>query len=80
MSLRDHLPTVAGKPGRRHRVIEILADLDVDDRAALEEWLADLRYSPEKISAELRREGITISPASIARYRFNVLGLGSRQR
>ena len=80
MSLRDHAPTPSSKRGRRHRVDEILDELDDDDRATLDAWLRDLRYSPEKIAAELAVEGITVVPGSIAAYRHNVLGIGDRQR
>lgn len=80
MSLRDHPPTPGGKPGRRHRVLEVLDELEPEDAEALRGWIADLRFSPEKIADEIKKEGFTITPNSIASYRYNVLGLGERKR
>jgi hypothetical protein len=81
MSLRDHPPEPSTRRGgRAFRVDEILAELDPDDREALLEWVNDLRYSPERIVAELRSEGHTITANSIASYRYEKLGIGNRRR
>jgi hypothetical protein len=81
VSLRDHPPDpLVGRGGRAWRVEEILDELDPEDREALEAWLRDLRFSPEKIVAELRVEGISCSDSAIAKYRFEKLGLGKRKR
>jgi hypothetical protein len=61
-------------------VDEILAELPEEDAEALRSWLADLRYSPEKIRDELAVEKIHVGVATIARYRYEVLGLGERKR
>lgn len=80
MSLRDHEPS-SSTPGRRYRIDEILDDeLPEDDAEALRGWLRDLRFSPEAITRELDREGISVVPGSIARYRYEKLGLGDRRR
>lgn len=80
MSLRDHPPAPGTRSGRKWRVDEILAELPEEDGEALVEWLHDLRFSPEKIVDELRREGFTIAVASVASYRSKVLGIGDRLR
>lgn len=80
MSLRDRTPKLSGKPGRVHRVEEILAELEPEDADALRGWLADLNYSPERIRAELVDEGIPVSVNAIASYRYGVLGIGERRR
>lgn len=80
MSLADHEPKPITKPGRRPRIDEILDEMSEDDRATLDRWLRDLRYSPERIATELGVEGFSIAAGSVARYRYEKLGIGERKR
>lgn len=61
-------------------MLEILDELPEEDADALRGWLEDLRFSPEKIAAEIKEEGFTIAANSVAAYRYEVLGIGERKR
>lgn len=80
MSLRDRTPEIRGRGGRRHRIAEILDELEPEERAVLEGWLLDLRYVPERIAVELRAEGFRVSESAVASYRTSVLKIGDRKR
>lgn len=79
MSLRRDAVPPAG-PGRRRRIEELYEELDQGDADTLREWVADLRYSPEFIAGELKKDGVRCSPSSVASYRYEVLGIGERKR
>ena len=78
MSLRDREIKPA-RAHRRYRIEVVLEELEEEDRVVLEEWLRDLRYSPERIKDALEEEKIYVSEGAIARYRSTFLKIGDRK-
>jgi hypothetical protein len=68
VALADRDPR-ARPNGRPCSVGTLLGELSDDDRATLEDWLADTRYSESGIWAELKAEGHLIGRQSIGRHR-----------
>ena len=74
MSLRDRLAAETAKPtfAPRCAMAKLFTQLSKDDRAALDEALADVNIRHSSIEAALRESGFPVARDSVSRHRRGV--------